>query len=213
MNKIIFSVKHSFILASVILIPISSTQAANLILNGSFESPQILDGTFSNGNIDHWSSTVGSQELLRNTEPGFNAYDGEQFVELDAAFNSDLFQDVPTTPGSFYSLSFQYSPRPGQGELTNPVEIWFGGTLLETLTGAGTNETMWTYHNYLVQGGVNSISRVEFRASGISDAFGGFIDDVKLEPRDPKGVPEGGTAALLFGLALFSLEGARRRLK
>lgn len=204
--------KHFSLLAAGLLALTGSSQAANLIVNGSFEDPIIGNGTYQIGGITGWYSTMGDGGEIQRSAAG-TPFDGAQLLELDGNQNSNLLQDIPAPTTSVYSLSFQYSPRPNIGSASNPVEIYFGGTLLDTLTGDGGGDTMWTYYNYMVSPELDGISTLEFRAAGTSDSLGGYIDDVKLEARTPNNVPEGGSALVLLAAGLLGLEGARRRFK
>src|SRR4051794_1142982 len=98
----------------------------NLVVNGSFESPDVPTGTFQ-----IFPSITGWNYVPRNptvTSSGIEIQDhvagnpavlpanaipaGDQFAELDSDGPSAYFQDVPTTPGKTYRLEFLYSPRP-----------------------------------------------------------------------------------------------------
>lgn len=200
-----------FLLGSLIFGLAGTAQGINLITNGSFEDPTIPNGTYQIGGITGWYSTMGDGGEIQRNAAG-TAYDGIQLLELDGNQNSNLLQDVPTTPMAVYSLNFQYSPRPGVGLLSNPVEIYFGGSLLDTLSGVGGNDTVWTFENYMVLGGPGATTTLEFRGVGTSDSLGGYIDDVKLEPRTPGQVPEGGAGWVALLGSLTALAGVRRRL-
>ncbi len=186
--------------------------SANLILNGSFEAPAIANGSWQIGGIANWYSTQGDGGEIQRNAAG-TAYDGQQLLELDGNQNSNLLQNVPTTPGASYNLSFQYSPRPGIGAASNPVEVYFGGALLDTLTGDGAGDTVWSLHDFSVFGGSGVSTTLEFRGVGTSDSLGGYIDDVRLNESVRTSVPDAGSSVALFALGLMGMAGLNRKLK
>lgn len=179
--------------------------AANLVQNGSFEADAMPNGSWSiYPSLTGWTGTPNIE--LRDNVAGA-AYDGLNFVELDTYSNSGMFQDIATTTGAHYTLSFAYSPRPGTGN-TNDINVLWNGSLVQAL--AGTNASgvnHWTVYSLDVVGGAGSTSRLTFNAAGVSDSYGGSLDAVSLT----SAVPEPQTYALLLaGLgAVFFL--ARRR--
>jgi len=175
--------------------------AANLVTNGSFEAPSITSGSYQIGGITGWYSTIGDGGEIQNYAAG-TPFDGAQLLELDGNQNSNLLQDIQILQPGVYNLSFEYSPRPGISADSNPVEIYFQGNLLDTLTGVGAANTVWSSHNYQVIAAVG-FSTLEFRAIGVSDSLGGYIDDVSLAAPVPEA--SSGLALLALGL-MFSKE-------
>lgn len=153
----------------------------NLVANGSFEAPDIVDhgGTWQvyPGGIAGWTNTIGAGPELQDTALGIIAADeGAQYLELDSTGNSGISQAIATGGTGNFQLSFAYSPREGVSAASNPVEVWWNGALLDTLTGAVEG---WTTHTYNVQG-AGATTTLEFRAAGTEDSLGGFIDDVQV---------------------------------
>ena len=104
-------------------VSITTNPKANLVVNGSFEEPELSSGSFSIfETITGWESTNGI-EIQNNVagapEPGA----GEQFVELDVSGNSSIFQNISTIEGGCYKISFLYSPRPGVSESSNTIIV------------------------------------------------------------------------------------------
>jgi hypothetical protein len=157
---------------------------ANLLVNGNLEMPALADRTWQViGAIPGWTTSFGPGIEIQNQVAG-NSFDGVQHVELDSNANSGMKQTVATVPGTPYLLSFAYSPRPGCQAATNGIEVYFNGILVKSVTadGAGLQDTKWTRYSIVVTPTTNN-SVVEFRAVGISDSFGGYIDDIILEAR------------------------------
>ena len=183
------------------LVTLPTFANANLVTNGSFESNVQANGTWGiYSNLNGWT---GSAEL-RNNVAG-EASDGLNFVELDTTSNSSIFQMINTTAGSIYQLSFDYSPREGVDKSSNQIKALWNGSLLTQITGSGVgkNGNNW-YTTYFEVIGTGS-DRLTFLAAGISDSFGGSLDNVSL-------VPEPSTwSALSAGLLLIGFMGFRRR--
>lgn len=174
---------------------------ANLVVNGSFEADAQAAGTWSVGPLIGWNS--GAE--LRNNVAG-TASDGVNFVELDHYFNGSIFQTFTGLSG-LYDLSFDYSARPGVGSASNPIQAWWNGVLLTTVTGngIGKSDNNWLTLGFQVSGTGNDI--LTFAAAGISDGLGGSLDNVILTA-----VPEPETyGMMLAGLGLIGFAARRRR--
>jgi hypothetical protein len=143
---------------------------ANLIANGSFESPDIPTGTFQIvTNIPGWSTSFGPGIEIQDHVAG-SPFIGAQHIELDSSGNSGMSQIVSTVPGQIYHLSFAYSPRPGVSADSNVIQVFFNGIQLDVLAlnGVGLQDTSWQVFGYNVVPSVTS-STLEFRAAGASE--------------------------------------------
>jgi hypothetical protein len=149
----------------------------NLIINGSFEDPKIgANSVKVFSSIPGWDSTLGIE--LRDNVAG-RAYDGTQFVELEAYDNSSMVQGITTTNGTIYELSFWYSPRPNCD--TNDIKVfWNDSQLGPTLAGSNPDSVHhWAKYTFNVRG-TGGIDRLRFAADGIFDGAGGSLDAVSL---------------------------------
>jgi hypothetical protein len=192
-------------LAICVLLALSSFHvcAANIIVNGSFESPSVPVGEFDYfGSIPGWTLAAGPSIEIQHNFNG-SAAAGLQHIELDSEENSAIYQDILGAPGN-YVLSFAFSPRPGWAE--NTMEVFWNGALLDTLdaSGIGLGGTSWTVHTYNVTANAAS-TRLQFAAVGASDSFGAYLDDVVVESV----VPEPAYAGVCLG-ALVAFAGVRR---
>jgi hypothetical protein len=180
----------------------------NLIVNGSFENPDVPPGTYSIYNaIDGWT-TGGAGVEIRDNLVG-TAYEGDQFAELDSDSNSQIFQTVAgTVAGQVYALSYAYSPRLDQLASTNGISVFWNGNLLVNTTALGGSSSAWTMLDFLVTGTGNDV--LQFAATGTSDSFGGNIDAVSLTSVSAVPLP---AAAFLFAPALLGFMGLRRKTK
>lgn len=199
------SVHRNLSIALVLSLAPLSVAEANLIVNGSFEDPDIPFGTFSIlMSIPGWTTTFGAGIEIQDHVAGL-PYDGDQHVELDSFNNSGMLQTImPTVPGGTYALSFAYSPRPNVAAEDNGIDVYFDGSLLASLqtSGIGLSQTSWTLYSYLVTA-TGSTASLEFRATGTSNSFGGYLDAVSFSAPEP-------STLLFFALGLAGL-GLRRR--
>lgn len=156
------------------------------IFSTSFESVQ--SDSFHN-NADGWSSDSKIEIRDEDIDGGVTP-DGEQFIEL----NDDLidyyddapniWRDVNTDDNGEYSLSFQYSARPGYDDSVCRFEVVLDGEVLGTFSADGSNlsEPSWQ-SGTLDFSGSGDMTRVEFREAGVDTAYGrgAFIDAISLE--------------------------------
>jgi MYXO-CTERM domain-containing protein len=187
-----------------------------LVTNGGFEEPVIADGGVSIvGAIPGWLAVVGEIEIQRSAAG--SPFEGAQHVELDAFVNSTMVQVITTTPGATYDFSFAYSPRPGVGLGDNTVEVfWDDGLLAEIdADGIGLPDTDWTVYSFTDLPATRSALVITFRATGVSNSLGGYIDAVSVGESGsvtPTAVPvpEPVTWTLL-GLGVLGLAALTRR--
>ena len=111
----------------------TAVASPNLMVNGSFETPNIPAGRFGIfPAIPGWShqprpgTTSSGIEIQDHVAGAPAAGAGDQFVELDSDGPSRIFQDVATSPGSTYRLTFLYSARPGTAAIENHFRVSAG---------------------------------------------------------------------------------------
>ncbi len=177
----------------------------NLVVNGSFENPDVPAGSYNiYDTIQGWT-TAGAGVEIRDNVVG-TAYEGDQFAELDSNSNSSIFQNIANTvSGQSYLLSFAFSPRIGQSSLTNGISAFWNGVLVDSVTANGGSSNNWTMFQYLVTG--TGTDTLQFSAVGESDSLGGNLDSVSVSA-----VPLP-AAAFLFAPALLGFMGLRRKAK
>lgn len=188
------------------LLSLPSLASANLVTNGSFEADAQVVGSWAiYNNLTGW--TGASEVELRNNVAGV-ASDGVNYVELDTTANNSIFQMVSTTAGSVYDLSFDYSPREGVTSQSNPIQAFWNGSLLSQITGSGIGKggNNWYTLSFSVIG--TGSDKLTFSAAGISDSFGGGLDNVSLVSL----VPEPSIwSSLSAGLMLIGFMAFRRK--
>jgi pimeloyl-ACP methyl ester carboxylesterase len=156
--------------------------------NGSFEEPRIAQNTFALfTSIPGWQLSFGfSCGIEIQSGIAGTPQHGSQFVELDSLCSSGISQDLPTTPGQVYELHFFFSARPISigapgGVADNHVIVKWDGSVIADLTasGVGLPDTVWTEYAYRVTAS-STTTRLEFDDASVSDAFGTYIDNVRV---------------------------------
>ena len=216
----------------ILLAGLTNAASANLIVNGSFETPALAPGssyrTFqigSNG-LTGWdilgpaAATVDLAESSYNLPDAyghrFPASTGNQWLDLTGhATNSygGVGQTAVTAPGARYRLTFDIGnladPLHGYGS-TSKVDLWINGRLAQSFTnqsGPSTNLN-WQSFTYLFTASSAGASYIAFRnADNTSDNLNG-LDNVVLSP-----VPEPSTAAMTLGGLMLLCGMARLRKK
>jgi WD40 repeat protein/type IV secretory pathway VirB10-like protein len=162
-----------------------NTNNDNLVVNGSFERPNLGNDWKLFTSIPGWTpSSKGEHVEVQRSIAGKAQY-GKQLIELDAKKSSTIYQDIKTQIGRFYQLSFHLSPRPKTEANDNKLEIFWNGKSIGILdAGAGSNETVWKKYSCTVEAGDAKTTRLEFKDVGESNSIGTYIDNVSLVRKD-----------------------------
>ncbi|MEZ4200023.1 MAG: SdrD B-like domain-containing protein [Candidatus Paceibacterota bacterium] len=132
------------------------------------------------------NSPVGME--LQRTVNGWSHSDGAQHTELAGNERNQTYQTVATVPGETYTLSWDYSPRPGKSFGENKMEVFIDGVEVDTNqeSGIGLEDTDWTSHSYTFV--ADGETEVMFADAGDGNSFGPFLDNTALvcgDPEDP----------------------------
>jgi hypothetical protein len=173
----------------------------NLIENGSFEDPEVLNdtwevypsGTSSLDWIVSWMGSflgapdVANLELQENVE-GWNAEEGDQYAELDTDWDANvsgeqasvkIAQDVATEAGATYELRYSFSARPNTGLSDNDLDVLIESVVADSHSADGTalSNTSWTtYAKEFVAS--DASTEIAFADAGTANSVGTLLDNV-----------------------------------
>lgn len=156
----------------------------NLLCNSSFELPQIT-GDYAITDVPCWQ-TSGTQkiEVQRKSLGVVTNVIGTQYVELDNASNSDIYQDFATVPGQRYLVRLWIANR--APSTRSQFNIYWDGALLGT---ASRTENSFVRAAAEVVA-TKTVSRIGLAAGGTSDGYGDLVDEVTVVP-----IPAAGSRA------------------
>lgn len=109
---------------------------------------------------------------------GYTPAEGGSWIELDTG---GIVQSVDTTSESTYQISFEYSPRPLYGASDSILEVYWNGTIIDTLAQNGSFNTRWNTYTYELSTDNNYLTNLEFRAGGVQNSRGAFLDNVQVK--------------------------------
>lgn len=206
MNKLTMAICGALLAAS------SGVNAANMVVNGGFEADTISGAYEQLANVTGWQSD-GLFEIQRGSDhggwPAFNtAFEGEQYLELNSTNLTSIWQDLATTSGGLYNLSFAYSGRSDTpGDLNSALEVYWGGA--QVVATSVTSHSGWVeYHfsNLLASNSLTTLKFVSIEPQNAS-SYGSFLDGVVVTA-----VPEPSTYGMLaLGLGVMGLISRRKR--
>ena len=173
----------------------------NLLKNGSFNSEADDKAMRDNNNLwskpiapEGWELTKGSGVEVINGDlnkygKGSNPNDLDgNYVELDGINSSGIAQSIESMPGQAYDLSFDFGTRDAHGG-DNKMEVWWEGSLIDTIEKQADGGVDWTTYNHTVVAGDPAqlgdlAGKIEFRSVGDNDRGGELLDNVSLSISD-----------------------------
>ncbi len=201
--------------AVLILIFAASLTRANSIVNGSFETPSVPTGFFTNflgGStaITGWTVVGPEASIVSGTYASlgftFPAEDGKQWLDLTADGTNTaqgVKQTFATTPGMTYNLSYfvgnQFDPG-GIWGTTSTVNVLLNGVLIQTSTnsmGAGGTTQVWEQFSTSFLA-TSSSTTLEFLNGDPPNDNSNGLDNVVVTPGSVVSTPEPSTLLLLL---------------
>ncbi|WP_433830409.1 DUF7507 domain-containing protein [Actinoplanes sp. CA-015351] len=159
------------------------------IANGDFEAPVIAANSMSliaeGPDMPGWKTTAPDKvfELWREVRQTFTSASGNQFVELNANYVSQLYQDLPTTPGQTLRWELRHRGRLGTDVMATKIGPP-GGTLVQQGSLITDGSAAWgTWSGiYTVPAG-QTVSRFAFdsiSAAQNKPTYGNFLDGISF---------------------------------
>jgi len=196
--------------------------AQNLVQDGNFEAadPTALDGdenTFAAGDPSFdssWTVQTGTVAIDTNNEFVF-AGSKSLFLDDDTTTTTTLAQNLTTTPGGNYVLSFH-----ANDDGMNPLTVAFGGTTLAPInipqngypnSDPGSNAGAFTFFSFNVAAQTASTA-LTFSADNNNGGAAIELDNISVTPA---AVPEASTVVslgLMLGFGGLALAVRRKRL-
>ena len=161
----------------------STAPVAVSIDNGGFESPDIATASWGNfATIPGWTAINSCGIEVQDRVAGTPA-EGGQFIELNSNCRGGVRTSIPTTSGATYTITYQFSPRPGTVAGDNAAAVkWNGAAVQQVGPVAGAADTTWTSHSVKVTA-TGSTATLEFAYAGTNPsgyAIGAYVDNVKV---------------------------------
>lgn len=167
------------------MVTAAPAQATTGPVDGSFESPVVVPGTFQGfaapGTMGAWTVTQGNVDLIG---AGFwESADGNQSLDLDGGQSGAVAQTFATVPLLKYRVTYALAGNPASGPVIKTGKVQANGATIQNfwfdITGTDYVDMGYVYkHTYFIATGF--WSTLEF-SSTTPGAYGPVIDDVDVD--------------------------------
>lgn len=193
------------LVSAMATLAIASPAVALTTFTNNFESGGYAGTGFETlGAYEGWTASSGFIEVQHGNVAGLS-HSGTHHVELDSTTNSSMTRSIDQ---GLYTLSFFYSNRPNVVAASNGINVLLNNVIILTIPGAlGGAGTAWTQYDINFDAALGGPNALTFSATGTSDSFGGYLDDISLQA---SAIPEPASwAMMVIGLGIVG--GALRR--
>jgi choice-of-anchor C domain-containing protein len=172
----------------------------NIVADGDFETPPSGDQTtyVKDDTFGPWTVAFGDVQQIG----GFwDPASGMQSMDLNGDHYGGIFQDLATTPGATYRLTYFMAGNPDEQGLKQMNVLW-DGAAVDQPTFDSTGHTRygnmgWVMHTDTVEA-TKPLTRLEFASVAPATPYGPALDDVQVvltqEPPPPDSTPIEGQA-------------------
>jgi hypothetical protein len=171
-----------------------------------FGSNLVVNGGFETGNFTGWTTILanpGSDFGVTTSFPHSGSYAAD-FGAMSGE-NDYIYQNLPTTPGTTYDISFWLDASHGVTTTGQFVANWGGNNLLTVTGGIGGGYIEYTY----AETATSTSTDLQFGGNTVNNWY--YLDDVSVVPA-ASSVPEPASLALLGAGLLGGLGAIRRKL-
>ena len=188
---------------------------ADMVLNGGFESGIPIPSGFvglpaGSTSIDNWTVVGSGVRVVDYIGTHWQASEGNRSVDLDGYLcgNGGIRQDIGTTFGNTYLVTFDMAGNPEGGPPTKTLVVSAIGSTTQTsgtfsfdTTGMSKTSMGWTSKQWtFVADAANTT--LQFMSTTSGSGYGPVLDDVSVVP-----IP----GAILLGLLGLSVAGIKLR--
>jgi hypothetical protein len=163
---------------------VASAAICEQLINTGFEETVVASDyrVVDAGLLPGWATTA-TDNKIEQWKSGFEsvvAYEGKQFVELNANEIAALYQDFKSVPGTTLTVTFAHRGRKAVDEAV--LEMGVPGQTLTTVANMSTGGDAWKVYTatYTVPDN-QTITRIQFRSTkGTNGGFGNFLDGISI---------------------------------